>query len=76
MEESETIPNVESNQSDSHHDQTSGSFARNRIISDEELSRLINSLNLKQRKVFNIVCDWTKKKLKSRTSNNRVDPLS
>ena len=75
MEETETIPIVESNQSDSHHEQTSGSFARNRIISDEELSRLIHSLNAKQRKVFNTVCDWTKRKLKSRTFNNRVDPL-
>ena len=26
-------------------------------------------------KVFNIVSDWTVKKLKSRTCNNRVDPL-
>ena len=26
-------------------------------------------------KVFNIVCDWTVKKLKSRTCNNIVDPL-
>ena len=50
MEESETIPTVESNPSDPHHDQTSGSFARNRIVSDEELSRLIHSFNAKQGK--------------------------
>ena len=41
-------------------------------MSDEELSRLILSLNAKQRKIFNIVRDWSKKKLKLKFSNKRV----
>ena len=44
-------------------------------MSDEELSRLILSLNAKQRKIFNIVRDWSKKKLKLKISNKRVDLL-
>ena len=44
-------------------------------MSDEELSRLILSLNAKQRKIFNIVRDWSKKKLKLKFSNKRVDLL-
>lgn len=47
MEECETIPIVESNQSEPLHDKTSGIFARNRIISDDEWSRMIYSLNAK-----------------------------
>ena len=43
MEESETIPFVENNQSDSLHDKRSGSFARNRIIYDEEYIVLMQS---------------------------------
>ena len=66
---------VESNQLHTLHDQTSGSFARNRIISEEELSKLIHSLKTKQREVFDMVCNWSKNKIKSRTSNNRVHAL-
>ena len=44
-------------------------------MSDEELSRLILSLNAKQRKIFNIVHDWSRRKLKMKISNSRVNPL-
>ena len=44
-------------------------------MSDKELSRLILSLNAKQRKIFNIVQDWIRKKLNMKISNNRVNPL-
>lgn len=44
-------------------------------MSDEELSRLILNLNSKQRKIFNIVRDWSRKKLKMKISNSRVNPL-
>ena len=75
MEESETIMIVESNQLDYHH-LTSRSFANNSmVLSDEKLSRLIHSLNTKQTKVFDSACDWRAKKLISRISINKVDPL-
>ena len=44
-------------------------------MSDEELSGLILILNAKQRKIFNIVHDWSRKKLKMKISNSRVNPL-
>ena len=46
------MPIVESNQSDSYHDKTSGNVARKKVISDEELSRLMHNIKAKQREVF------------------------
>ena len=51
----------------SEHESSSGSIGqshRQPDISYEELSRLILSLNFQQRKIFNEVLDWAKKKFK------------
>ena len=49
-----------------------GQSHRQPDISYEELSRLILSLNFQQRKIFNEVQDWAKKKIKARNSNKEV----
>ena len=57
-----------------------GQFHRQTDISYDELSRLILSLNFQQniytkyqqRKIFNDVQDWAKKKVKARNSNKKV----
>ena len=64
----------------SEHENSSGSIGqshRQPDISYEELSRLILSLNFQQRKIFNEVQDWAKKKFKARNSNKKVslDPV-
>ena len=59
----------------SEHEGSSGSIDqshRQPDISYEELSRLILSLNFQQRKIFNEVQDWAKKKIKARNSNKEV----
>ena len=59
----------------SEHEISSGSIDqshRQPDISYEELSRLILSLNFQQRKIFNEVQDWAKKKIKARNSNKKV----
>ena len=56
----------------SEHEISSGSIDqshRQPDISYEELSRLILSLNFQQRKIFNELQDWAKKKIKARNSN-------
>ena len=54
-----------------------GQSHRQPDISYEEFSRLTLSLNFQQRKIFNEVQDWAKKKIKPRNSNKNVfvDPL-
>ena len=64
----------------SEHESSSGSIGqchRQSDISYEELGRLILSLNFQQRKIFNEVQDWAKKKIKARNSFKKVsvDPL-
>ena len=64
----------------SEHEGSSGSIDqshRQPDISYEELSRLILSLNFQQRKIFNELQDWAKKKIKARNSNKNfsADPL-
>ena len=64
----------------SEHESSSGSIDQSHTqpdISYEELSRLILSLNFKQRKIFDEVQDWANKKIIARNSNKNVsvDPL-
>ena len=49
----------------------------NIIMSNDEINSLITSLNFKQRKVFNILNSWARKKVANRSSENPVliDPL-